>query len=419
MENAFGLHCNNSGRMRMYATLGNPDFVATFLAVAIQAAIGLSQANQRLRALWLSASVLIGVAILMTGSRGGVIALAAGLTVLAFTAARKRALAWVIVTVAVVGACAVAAGTQLNARTPWESLRGRIFIWQVSLGGGAARSALGSGPGTFAYEYPVMLGQFFSEPGRESLLHFAGHERHAQNDFVEAWHDGGWLGLGALLVLLGAWFAVAIRKLRESGDATRPSIAGAIASVSALCVASLFDFPMHRAETWALLWLTMAIPLVSPKLSPDSPRRIAWPRYAGAALILVAGCYSAFAPLASSYEVAKGESDEHRGSLESSLVAYRAALRWRPTSPDANFDLVRAVAKTGDYSAALAQSSIAARYVNEPELYILRSRILQNAGRESDARRELVAAVRLFPYSTELRDEVTACSLPDEAVEGR
>jgi Flp pilus assembly protein TadD len=72
--------------------------------------------------------------------------------------------------------------------------------------------------------------------------------------------------------------------------------------------------------------------------------------------------------------------------------------------------LVRAEAKAGDYAGALAQSKSATRFVNEPELYLLRSRILQNAGQESEARRELEAAMRLFPYSAELRAEAASYS---------
>ncbi|MDR3726962.1 MAG: O-antigen ligase family protein [Terracidiphilus sp.] len=411
---AFGFLSNYTGRMRMYSTLGNPDFVAAFLSVALPVAIGLSLKAQRLRAFWVAASVLIGVAVLLTGSRGGVIALAAGITVIAFTGMRRR----VPMLVAVVVVCALAAGTQLNARTPWESLRGRILIWQVSLGGGAARSALGSGPGTFAYEYPVRLGQFFAEPGRQPLLRFASAERHAQNDFVEAWHETGWLGLGSLLALLGAWFAVAIRRLRTAGGEIRTQIAVAIASVSAFSAAALFDFPMHRAETWSMLWLSMAVPLLSPTLPAVPQRRRAWLHHAGAVALLVAGSYAAFAPLAASFETAKGESEEDQGRLESSQRAYRAALRWERWSPDANFDLVRAEAKAGDFSDALAQSKIAIRSANEPELYLLRSRILQNAGRENEARHELEAATRLFPYSKELRDEAASYLLPDTAAEG-
>lgn len=413
VPSVFGFLSSYTGRMRMYATLGNPDFVAAFLAVALPMAIGLSLTAHRLRALWISVSVLIGIATLLTGSRGGVIALAAGTTVIAFSAMRRRA----PLLVAVVVACALAAGTQLNARTPWESLRGRVLIWQVSLGGGAARSPLGGGPGTFAYEYPVRLGQFFSEQERQPLLRFASPERHAQNDFIESWHETGWLGLGSLLALLGAWFAVAISRLRTASGEIRVQIAAVIASVSALCAASLFDFPMHRAETWALLWLSMAVPLLSPNVLPAPQRRRVWLRCVVAAALLAAGSYAAFTPLAASFETAKGESEENGGCLECSEMAYRSALRWERWSPDANFDLVRAEAKAGDYSGALAQSKIAMQSVNEPELCLLRSRILQNAGREDEARRELEVAIRLFPYSKELRDEAASYSRPEKAAE--
>ena len=377
-------------RMRMYATLGNPDFVATFLAAALPASIVSCVTARRSRPAWILTSALIGVAIVVTGSRGGLIAAIVGAVAVAFTLRRTRA--WILL--AVVFACALGVGTHLNSRKPWESLRGRIFIWQVSPSDGAARSVLGSGPGTFAHDYPARLGQFFSKPGSEPLLRFARHERHAQNDFVEALSDTGWLGLCGLVALVGSWFALATRKLRACGDEEKPGVAAAIACVSSLCAASLFDFPMHRAETWALFWISMAVPLVPSTCAAVPQPRRALLRYAGAALLLIAGSCFAFAPLVASYELAKGESEENQGRLQSSLQAYRSALRWEPTSPDANFDLVRTAAKGGDFAGALAQSRLAKQYVNEPELYILRSRILQLAGQESEARHEVEVAVK-------------------------
>jgi len=400
-----------SNRMRIFSTLGNPDFVAVFLAVAIPAAIGLSVAARRgrTRRAWvgISACALIGVAIVLTGSRGGVLAGAVGVSVAAIALKVKRG----PILIGVGLACALAAGTHLNTRTPWESLRGRTFIWQVTLD----ERAVGSGPGSFAYAYPARLGRFFSEPGHNALLHFAGRELHAQNDFVEAWHDTGWLGAGSLLLLLGAWFRIAIRRLRAADAATGPAIAAAIASVSALCVATLFDFPMHRAETLALLWLSMAVPLASPTVPLALRGRARWLSYAGAAGLVVIGSYLCFAPLAASYEIAKGEFDENAEQLDSSQLAYRAALRWEPSSPDANYDLVRALAKSGDYPDALAQSRITVRYVDEPELYLLRSRILQNAGRNIEARRELEEAERRFPYAKQVHAEIA--SLPPPGTE--
>jgi putative inorganic carbon (hco3(-)) transporter len=420
LHGVLGFTSNYAGRMRMYSTLGNPDFVASFLAVAMPAALALSLTAPRLRALWIAASVLIGGAVLLTGSRGGAIAMAAGVSVVALTLKRKRAVrVSVPILAGALVVCALAAGTGLNPRTVSESLRGRMIIWQVSLGEGAAQSAFGAGPGTFAYIYPAELGRFFTQPGRDSMLRFATHERHAQNDFVEAWHDAGWLGLASLVALLGTWFAMAIQRLRKSEEEARPAISVAIAAVLALCFASLFDFPMHRAETWSLLWVLMAVPLASAAVLPVRIRRFTGLKVAGAALLIVAAAYGAFAPLAASYRLAQGELDENNERLDSSVKAYRAALRWEASSADANFDLVRALARTGDVSGALAQAAIATRYVNEPELYILRSRILLDAGSKAEARRELETAVRLFPYSEELRDEIASYSLPDSGAPSR
>ncbi|MDR3793770.1 MAG: hypothetical protein P4L03_10360 [Terracidiphilus sp.] len=235
------------GRMRMYGTVGNPDFVAALLAAMTPVAIVLwmqpvecvasshpfrkergkdgapcketvsSQVPKcegpgapssqyswggsiwagsiwrsaaKWRGAWLGAAFLLVVAIVLTGSRGGLLALVAGLAVLALLAVEgwRSRLALIGVLLAL---CALAWGTGLNARTPWESLRGRVLIWQVALGDGAARSALGSGPGSIAYAYPASLGHYFATPGRNAQLRFASLERHAQNDFVEAWHDMG------------------------------------------------------------------------------------------------------------------------------------------------------------------------------------------------------------------------------------
>jgi Tfp pilus assembly protein PilF len=68
------------------------------------------------------------------------------------------------------------------------------------------------------------------------------------------------------------------------------------------------------------------------------------------------------------------------------------------------------MAKTGDLSDALAQSHVASRFVNEPELIILRSRIQQNIGNSDLAMRELQSGMRMFPYSQELREELGSYS---------
>jgi O-antigen ligase len=295
---SFGLASSDVHRMRMYSTLGNPDFVAAFLAAALPASLVLSLATRYQRAYGIASALVIALAIVLTGSRAGVLALVAATVVFMIVAVEGRAARWCVCG-AVLLLCAVAGTQLLNARTAAESARGRVFIWQVTLSD-TALSAAGSGPGSFEYLYPARLGKFFSEPGHDESLRFAGHERHAQNDFVEAWSDAGWLGLALLLLSVGIWFWPARRRLRDAEAPMRSTVAAAIAGVAALCVASMFDFPLHRAETWALLWLWTAVPFVPHGAPPARPRSRVPLRACGAALLTVTGSYLAIATAASS-----------------------------------------------------------------------------------------------------------------------
>lgn len=436
----FGIDASSASRMRMSATLGNPDFVATFLAIALPAAIASALAPARLRApttlliraanttapcpilsrfFWRKggkppnylragsmASLLIALAILLTGSRCGIFAMTIGLAVHVLTSRPRHPRIRLAIAAATLLICSVAVTTTFNARTPSEVLRGRLFIWQVTLTDHAILQPLGTGLGTFAYNYPFNLGRYFSDPAHLPLLRFASHEQHAQNDFLEALHDTGWLGLASLLTVLAAWLIAALRILRSSASDTRPDTACAIASVAAFCAAALFDFPLHRADSLVLLCLSMAIPFASANQLSATQPRIPWPRYAAAAIILLLGSYFALAPLAASYQLALGASAESNQQFQQAIASYQNALRLQPSSPDANFNLVRALAETGDFDRALTQSIAAERYVNEPELYLLRVRILQNLDRDNEALRELNQGIRLFPYSKSLRKEI-------------
>lgn len=395
----------SAGRMRMYSTLGNPNFVASFLAAAIPAPLALAFGSCHRRVLWLSTALVIAVGIVLTGSRAGVLALVAAVLVFATTAIRNGLARWSVVG-ALALVCVLGAAAHLNPRTASESLRGRAFIWKVALADGAARSAFGSGPGSFGYLYPTRMGRFFSEPGHGNLLRFAGHERHAQNDFVEAWHDTGWLGLTSLLAIFGLWLGSMWIRFRHQEAAMRATTAAAMAGVAALLVASMFDFPLHRAETWTLLWLWMAVPFAERALTaPPRPLRFLPVRYCIAGLLIVVGACFSFAQVASGYWLRQGQTQEREGHVEAARESYRSALRWECASPDANFNFVRAMGKSGDLSGALAQSHVASRFVNEPELTILRSRIQQNSGNSELAMRELRSGMRMFPYSQELRNE--------------
>lgn len=401
----FGQHSGVSGRMRMYATIGNPAFVGALLGTSLPAVVACGFV---FRGRWLlsaiSAAVAVG-AIVLTGSRTGLFAAAVSVVIMA-ALLLKRPLRAVLCAAFAVAFTAGIVLSPWNPREITEAARGRLLIWEVAMEGQGARHFLGDGPGTFAYLYPAKLGRFLSSPDRTDLIRYAGHERHAENDFVEVYHDSGFVGLLALVTVFGTWLYTARRIWRS--DRSDPAIAASIAGVVSTLSAAMFDFPLHRPETWTLLMLWMAVPLAyeakSGSSAPTSAVRSKVLLASGVALGIL-GLTLAAPPVISDYLLARGERFENRGELGRAIASYRSAIRWYSPSTDAQFNLTRALAKHGRLEDALKQSAEAARYVNEPELWLLRARILSAIGLPDVASRELRTKSAAFPYSKELRDE--------------
>lgn len=77
---------------RAVGTFGNPNYFGVYQAIATVTAVGLlvNARSLRLRALFLAASLVLGAALLVSMSRGGMITLAAGLACLTFSRSRLR-----------------------------------------------------------------------------------------------------------------------------------------------------------------------------------------------------------------------------------------------------------------------------------------------------------------------------------------
>jgi len=409
----FGHESPTSGRMRLYSTLGNPDFVGTYLAAALPAVL-VSSRRGFWRTVQVATTTAICAAVIVTGSRAGLLALAVAAVVFFAVAHRVSRRTMIVGAIAV---CLVLAGTfarRFNARSLGETLRGRTMIWHVTLAEHNASWLVGSGPNTFAYLYPERLGRFLAEASRASLMRFAGHERHAQNDFLEMLSENGVLGVAAFGALLLAWLLWMFRKLPSATESSRAGeFAAALAGIAAVSTAGLFDFPLHRAETWALFSVWFAVPLtLALEDTANTDKRIQSVRLgltvrAVAAVVVCAVAIPiALRPAVASYWIGTAERHEDAGQIEAAEKALYDALALEPASPTAQFDLTRVLAKQDRFEAALEQSRLAVRFVNEPELYILRSRICMALSDPERARAELQRATELFPYSDELSDEL-------------
>jgi O-antigen ligase len=220
---------------------------------------------------YIFAVVLMGVALLMTNSRGGVVSLIAEIFfLLVLSGFRKRkvrvaveeksqkirrtalraALALALI-VALFGGVVLLGGEAALSRfagtvNSEDPTTGRAHFWSVTLDIIKAHPIVGIGLGAF----PTVYTRYDSRNGAFRL-------EQVHNDYLQVLSDGG-----VVLAALGLFFIVMLFRggfaRRESKDEYRSGVAlGALAGCFAVLVHSFFDFTLHTTAN-ALLFLVLA-----------------------------------------------------------------------------------------------------------------------------------------------------------------
>jgi O-antigen ligase len=266
----------------------NRHHFAGYMELAIALPLGLlfsGAIESYKRPLYAFAAMMMGVALIMTNSRGGIISLAAEILFLAVVAGsglrhgerRPRAqrirsallragLAFGLIAVLIGGAIAVGGAdvfTRLigtaNADDPTT---GRTYFWSVTLDVIKAYPIVGSGLGSFS----VIYTRYDSRNGFYRL-------EQAHNDYLQTLADGGIvggiLGLAFLIILFGKGFA-----RRETDDKFRRGVAtGALAGCFAVLIHSFFDFTLHTTSNALLFLILAALATQDSRVDQGSHRR--------------------------------------------------------------------------------------------------------------------------------------------------
>jgi hypothetical protein len=384
----------SAGRMRTASTLGNPLFVASFLACSVWAVIAIP-----IRVIWrvlLAVVVLVGIA--ATSERTAVFGFAIGAIVFSLTgrnASIRGSRTTILVAIFLLVATAKYSG---NPRSFSTAIEGRTFLWNTAL---HHVKFLGSGPGSFYRIYNANLREIAPSIPLDKL-HFVNYETDAYNMYVQILVEDCFLGLLAVLAFFAAWFRVAWP--------SRKTLPGqcAIAAVATFLAAGLCEDPLSRPEGIVLLAVWLAMPVLTQDnavtFAVESSRlRSALPVFAPviSLLLLLAAGVTAF----TNYAVHQAGQAGGRGDWAQAEHWDRAVLRFDPAERDAHYDLVRALAQQGKYEASFTESEKALRWVNEAELHIIRIRILPMLGKTRQAQQELIEARKEFPWSEELQQE--------------
>lgn len=402
----FGRSSMVSGRMLLFSTSGNPNFVAALLAASAPSFLLLATGARNVRRwVWLICLVGILAVVIATGSRAGVLAffLAIAVTVGVHWPTRRNLTALTSVVLAVV-VVLLYLGIR-NPRPFADAATGRSVIWRATLSQNEWMRPLGSGPGTFDYLYPTRVGHFVITDSHADLVRFAENETSALNDYVETWSELGAIGLALLLAILFVWFRGTRRVLRDDSS-SRTVVATAIGTVVAILVLALVDSPLQRADTWVLFWLALAVPLATATETRSGERRML--NIILSVLVVVAAFWFGIRPVAASYFIQQGQDAESENHNATALQWYDRAIRWDSSQGTAYFNRTRVLAKLDSLPAAWAASADLLRWVNEPECWILRARIARAMGNSELAVQQLRIARQTFPYSAAVLDELSA-----------
>lgn len=251
---------------RLGGTLGNPNELAAALVVGIALSGGLaaSTTNAVARASAIAAIGLCLLAILLTGSRGGLVALATMLVAAIFLA-RGRRLALVLVTLvailATVGYIVSTAPQQSKERflNPGSGT-GRTDIWTIGGRMVAANPVIGVGAGNFT----TSSIHYLLRPGAlENSEYIADSPTVAQNMYLEVLAELGVPGVTlflSIIVICLACMLAALSKFRALGRHRLAPLAVAIpAALLGLLASDIFTSAQYSRNLWLLLGLGPAL----------------------------------------------------------------------------------------------------------------------------------------------------------------
>jgi len=198
-----------SDARQAHSFFANRNFAGAGLAMLLPYALA-----QRGRAAWLLGALIVA-GILATTSRGGMLACAC---VMSLFAARRLPRRGRIAVILGLPLLVLAGGIEFGRS---DTVRVRVFWYEAGLRLGAEEPFLGHGSDGFAREYP---------PIRDIEEHAisGGRSVHAvHNDYLQAWADGGMLGLAGMLLLV----VMALRAARRREDVLLSWIAFAVVSL--------------------------------------------------------------------------------------------------------------------------------------------------------------------------------------------
>jgi O-antigen ligase len=385
------------------STLGNWDFLGTYLAASI--VIGASIGGT-----WsMLGNLLLVAAMCFCRSRGAWLALGA-VAMLWFLDRGDRLVRWRYIRVVILFLLVAAGGwwARPYIARQWET-DVRPMIWKATLHMIAARPLMGHGLGTYVAEYPrYRLPEYFLRPKSTNVTD------HAHNELLEVAAEQGLIGLAAMLWLWTTAVWCGVRACRQTEGPDRRLMWGLLGAMLVLMFHGLVDVDLRHLPNQSLLWLLMG--LLAGTHAPKTQRaRIAIQsrpaRWCAAIACLVLGAWIATTaviyPMMADWRDREARLAEESGDLNAAAQRAGEALRLQPFRLGTRYLLTGTLARlpgTQGRDMAIEQclriEELAPDYAdvtfNLGQLYVA-------ASRAQDAIPYLRRAIEINPYKADRR----------------
>lgn len=241
---------------------------ASYMEMTIAVPLGLmfvGAVHKDKRLLYITAIGLMGVALLLSGSRGGLFALLAEIFFLVIVTtetksfaqlALKIGLAVLLLATIIVGAMLVGGESSLTriaeTATSSDITTNRTHIWRVTLDVIKNNFPLGTGLGGFSVAYT----KFDTLNGIQRV-------EQAHNDYLQILTDAGIVGLLIGVFFIFQLFRTGLKNIKTTNIYRRGVAVGALAGCFAILVHSIFDFVLHTTAIAYLFITLVALVVVS------------------------------------------------------------------------------------------------------------------------------------------------------------
>ena len=260
-----------TGRFKIIGLSGNPIYFSDLLLplFIIFFTLSLGKLSSRMRSIYISIVILLGIVIFFTFSRSAWLAILVTLPIILYIRYKKRWRAFVKYLLGIAISLFVILGLFPPIRRRFFSMFYifnytvwvRILVWLSSVFIIKDHPLFGVGAGNFAYVYTYYQGKFLISPFGKSFIKYAGFAEKAHNEYIQLFVELGLLGFLLFFLLLMVYFYY-VRWALTKVDRFwiyRLSFFGAVV---ALLIDGIPGFFMRVPTTSGLFWLFFSLTFV-------------------------------------------------------------------------------------------------------------------------------------------------------------